>query len=73
MKPPLGLEPQEAAPHFHFGREPFIMGRRKFFELENAEDVSKHHPLDARPSTDRAEREQVPREVCQLKGWSSRF
>merc|ERR1712065_43487 len=36
---------QETAAYCHFGREPYTKDGRKYFEWENAEDLSKYQPL----------------------------
>merc|ERR1711920_317328 len=38
---------QETAAYCHFGREPFTKDGMKFFEWENAKDLSKYKPMDS--------------------------
>merc|ERR1719198_2006751 len=37
---------QETAAYCHFGRKPYTQDGKKFFELENAMDLSKYAPMD---------------------------
>merc|ERR1739847_111267 len=38
---------QETAAYCHFGREPYTKDGKKFFEWENAKDLSKYAPMDS--------------------------